>query len=79
LFDAVDTNRDGYLQLVEYEKMMKACNFDAGTAKVAFDTIDTNHDGKLSREELKAYNIKFWFTLDDPEAAGMYGPKFEHK
>jgi hypothetical protein len=38
LFDAVDTNRDGYLQLGEYEKMMKA---DAGTAKIVFDTIDT--------------------------------------
>jgi hypothetical protein len=78
LFDAVDTNRDGYLQLDEYEKMMKACNFDAGTAKVTFDTIDSNHDGKLSREELKAYNVKFWYILDDPEAAGMYGAKFEH-
>jgi hypothetical protein len=38
LFDAVDTNRDSYLQLDEYEKMMKA---DAGTAKIVFDTIDT--------------------------------------
>jgi Ca2+-binding EF-hand superfamily protein len=78
LFDAVDTNRDGYLQLDEYKKMMKASNFGAGTAKIVFDIIDANHDGKLSREELKSYNVKFWFTPDDPEAAGLFGAKFEY-
>jgi Ca2+-binding EF-hand superfamily protein len=77
-FDAVDINRDGYLQLDEYKKFMKASNFDAGTAKNVFDIIDTNHDGKLSREELKSYYVKFWFTPNDPEAAGMFGAKFEH-
>jgi Ca2+-binding EF-hand superfamily protein len=56
---------------------MKASNFDAGTAKFTFDKIDSNHDGKLSREELRAYNVKFWYILDDPEAAGMYGPKYK--
>ncbi len=78
VFDVVDTNRDGNLQLSEYEAMMKASNFDDGTAKIRFDIIDKNHDGKLSRKELLEYNVKFWFTPDDPEAAGLYGPKFEH-
>ena len=77
VFDAVDTNRDGYLQLNEYATMNKASNFDDGTAKILFDIIDKNHDGKLSRKELLEYNIKFWFTPDDPEAAGLYGAKFE--
>jgi hypothetical protein len=77
VFDAVDTSNDGYLQLDEYEKMMKVSNFDAGTAKIVFDIIDANHDGKLSREEVRRYNINFWFTPDHPKAAGLYGPKFE--
>ncbi len=68
VFDVVDTNRDGSLQLSEYAAMMKASNFDDGTAKIRFDIIDKNHDGKLSRKELLEYNIKFWFTPDDPEA-----------
>ena len=76
VFDAVDTNRDGYLQLDEYEKMMKAGNFDTGTAKIVFDMIDTNHDSKLSRQELKDHNIRFWFTPDDPKAAGLYGSNY---
>ncbi|XP_064388783.1 clytin-like [Halichondria panicea] len=77
VFDAIDTNRDGYLQMSEYAAMNKASNFDDGTAKILFDIIDKNHDGKLSRKELMEYNIKFWFTPDDPEAAGLFGAKFE--
>lgn len=79
VFDAVDTNQDGYLQLSEYETMMKVSNFDSDTAKILFDMIDTNNDGKLSRTELKEYNVKFWFTPDDPNATGLYGKKFEEK
>ena len=77
VFDVVDTNHDGYLQLNEYEKMMKASNFDAGTAKSAFDTIDTNHDGKLSRKELKDYTFQFWFIPGDTKSAGFFGLKYE--
>ena len=77
VFDVVDTNNKGYLDLKDYELMMRVSNFDAGTAKMVFDIIDANHDGKLSREELRVYNIKFWFTPDSPEAAGLYGLKFE--
>lgn len=77
MFDVVDTSCDGYLQLDEYENMMKASNFSAGTAKINFDIIDTNHDGKLSRQELKEYNLGFWFFADDAKSAGMFGPKYE--
>lgn len=77
VFDAVDTNRDGYLQLSEYELMMKVSNFDADTAKILFNVIDTNHDGKLSRNELRESNVKFWFTPNDSLVAGLYGKKFE--
>lgn len=77
LFDAVDTNRDGYLQLEEYEKIMVAGNFDAATAKITFDIIDVNSDGKLSRQELKDYHYGFWFLLDDTKSYGLYGHKYE--
>lgn len=73
LYDAADTNHDGFLSLDEYEKVLKASGFDAGTAKIVFDSIDTNHDGKLSRQELKTFNRCFWFTPD----GGMFGEKFE--
>ena len=76
LFDLLDTDGNNFLDLNEYEKMMKACNFDVATAKVQFDIIDTNHDEKLSREELREYNFKFWYIPDDTKAAGLYGPKF---
>ena len=77
VFDVVDTNHNGFLELGEYEKMMKASNFDAGTAKIAFDVIDANHDNKISRQELLDYNAKFWNYPDDKESAGFYGHKYE--
>ena len=77
VFDVTDTNHDGFIQLSEYQKMMRASNFDANTAEYAFKLIDANHDGKLSRQELLDYNSKFWSSPDDPKAAGLYGPKYE--
>lgn len=76
-YDAADTNRDGFLQLDEYERVQTACGFDAGTAKVAFAIIDKNHDGKLSRDELNEHDFNFWFTLNDADSSGMFGAKFE--
>ena len=75
--DAADTNRDGFLQLDEYETVQTAIGFDAGTAKTAFDVIDKNHDGKLSRDELNEHDFNFWFTLNDADSKGMFGPKYE--
>lgn len=72
-----DTDGDGFISLKEYETMLSAANFDAGTAKIAFDTIDTNHDGQLSWEEMEAHNIQFWLNPDDARYTGMYGPKYE--
>ena len=77
LYNVTDTNHDGFLSLEEYQKMLKASNFDASAAKIAFDMIDENHDGKLSREEMKKHVVGFWFNADDKETAGMYGAKFE--
>lgn len=76
-YDAADTNRDGFLSMEEYEKVQMACNFDAGTARMAFAIIDKNHDGKLSRDELNESDFNFWFTVDDAESSGMFGAKFE--
>ena len=77
LFDIVDKNHNGFLELDEYEIVMsKGCNFDAGIAKVTFDVIDANHDGKLSRQELLDYLIKFWFYPDNQESVGLFGPKY---
>ena len=77
IFNVVDTNHNGFLELNEYEKMMTSSNFDAGTAKIAFEIIDVNHDGRLSRQELLDHIAKFWYYPDDQESTGMYGPRYE--
>ena len=77
LFDVIDVNHNGFLELNEFEKLVKASTFEAGTAKRIFDVMDANHDGRLSRQELLDYNAKFWYYPDDQESVGMYGPKYE--
>lgn len=77
LFDVADTNHDGFITLDEYEKVLNASHFDAGTTKIVFDTIDKNHNGKISRKELKDYNFDFWYSPDGAESAGMFGAKYE--
>ena len=77
IFDVVDTNRNGFIELEEYEKLMSASYFGKDVAKIAFDAIDTNHDGKLSREELMDFNQKFWLFPDNEETAGLFGQRYE--
>ena len=76
IFDVFDTNQTGFIELDEYERLLLAANYDAGSAKIVFDIVDANHDGKISRKELRNYNTKFWFFPEGTEATGMYGPKF---
>ena len=76
LFDLFDTNQSGFIELNEYERLLLACNYDAGSANIVFNIVDADHNGKISRKELRDYNTKFWFFPEDTEATGMYGPKF---
>jgi len=50
-FDAVDTNKDGLIQLQEFINYFDAMGIKEKFAKEAFEGLDTNKDGVLSREE----------------------------
>ena len=76
-FDIVDTNHDGHVTFEEYKVLMKASNFDLESAKATFALLDKNKKGKLERKEFISAHFKFWFELDDPDAQGMFGDKFE--
>lgn len=76
-FDAVDVNHDGHVTLNEYILVMKAFNLDAASAEAGFDSLDKNKNGKIERNEFIETEFKFWFTLDDPDAQGILGDKFE--
>jgi len=55
-FDAMDSNRDGFVTLDEWKA--------AGRSEDRFAAIDTGHTGKITREDLQAYVLKMRELLD---------------
>ena len=60
-FDALDTNKDGYLS--REEVAAGKTNF-ARKVLENFDLIDTNQDQKLSREEVRAAGRRRFLMFD---------------
>ena len=77
LFEFVDKDGNGYLTFEEYKLWMEAATFGEEAAKATFNLLDKNKNGKIELNEYLAYNLKYWCTLDDPDAKGMFGTKFE--
>lgn len=52
-YSVYDTDRDGYLDRVEFEKFAESRRKRAGAAGAwEFATIDTDSDGKISEQEM---------------------------
>ena len=64
-YDVVDTNRDKTVTLDEYRTVMGACNFPESAADAMFKLIDKDNDKKISRSEIREYEFKVYFGLDD--------------
>jgi len=64
-FEAVDTKKDGLIQLQEYINFFNFVGIDEEFAKEAFKELDTNHDGVLSREEFVTAGTNF-LLLEEP-------------
>ena len=77
LFDVVDVNHDGNITLNEYKLVMKAFNLDEASSEAGFAAVDKNKNGRIERNEFIETEFKFWFSLDDPDAQGILGEKFE--
>jgi len=75
LFQAVDTNGDGFIQLHEFANYYKIFCLDDSAAQRSFDLIDTDGDGVLSYDEFNSALIEF-FCSDDPNSKhrNFFGP-----
>jgi hypothetical protein len=79
MFDALDTDKSGYLSEAEFTGPFNE-NLAFATAAYAhglmtkdmFKKVDTNGDGKISREEFLAYHRKI-FEMLDKQKKGMVG------
>lgn len=51
IFDVLDTDKDGLIDLEEYTKLLQSCNVTGPKiAQAAFDSLDANHDGKIEKD-----------------------------
>jgi Ca2+-binding EF-hand superfamily protein len=66
VFDTLDINGDGEIDLKEYAIYLKALGRSEEDAKIAFFKIDRDGDGKLSRDEF-ATAMYDYHTSNDPQ------------
>ncbi|AFZ15511.1 EF hand repeat-containing protein (plasmid) [Crinalium epipsammum PCC 9333] len=71
LFDAVDLDGSGEIELKEYTIYLKAVGKSEEDAKVAFSKLDADGDGKLSRDEFALAMIEY-HRGNDPQAPGNW-------
>jgi DNA-binding SARP family transcriptional activator/Ca2+-binding EF-hand superfamily protein len=76
MFDLVDVDRDGRIDLSDYDAWVRAWGFDFDV-KATFAMLDVDGDGFLTREETVRLAKDFYLT-NDPDAPGnfLYGPAF---
>jgi len=73
LFDAVDTNGNGYIEPKEFGDLFKALKIEAD-AEEAFKALDTDHDGKLNADEFVASSVDYFCNGDkDSHSKHLYG------
>ncbi len=71
LFSGFDSDKDGYISLMEYVDMFVAYGIEVRFSAKSFKKLDRNADEVISREELIAA-LKEYFFSDDPAAKGNY-------
>ena len=74
LFDALNTNKDGYITLKEFKVYFCIIGPDLTEAEVtrSFNTIDRDKDGKLSREEFMAAAHEYMFGVEETEISNYF-------
>mmetsp|Transcript_30023 Transcript_30023/g.62765 ORF Transcript_30023/g.62765 Transcript_30023/m.62765 type:complete len:389 (-) Transcript_30023:407-1573(-) len=53
VFDAVDTDKSGAIDLDEYDTHLSSAGYSSDAIRKSFDEIDTDGDGTISRDELR--------------------------
>ena len=75
LFDVMDDNQDGKIELREFKLFYSFFQLDEGLAAEVFAHLDIEQTGYLTRDQLRTYSQEFNLG-DDPKALGnkLFGP-----
>ncbi len=75
LFDVMDDNNDGQIELPEFKLFYSFFQLDESLATEVFAKLDVEQAGYLTREQLREYSREFNLG-DNPDAVGngLFGP-----
>lgn len=75
LFDVMDDNQDGQIELPEFKLFYSFFQLDESLATEVFAQLDVKQMGYLTREQLRTYSREFNLG-NDPDAIGnkLFGP-----
>lgn len=71
IFDIMDDNHDGKLELHEFKAFYSFFQLDEDLAETVFKRLDIENSGYLTREQIRIYSRQFNLG-DDPEAVGNW-------
>jgi len=75
IFEMVDADQNGVIDLVEFTTWMHAYGVGAQDTVEAFDLLDSDDDGVLSREEVSAAAQAFYGSTDPADVGNwLFGP-----
>jgi len=75
IFDTIDQNNDGKIDLDDYKEYFKAWGVDESLAKGAFDSIDLNGDGILMRMSFIQFGSNFFLSDEESDFGNLlFGP-----
>lgn len=75
MFDAMDADGDGRINVDEYRAYLQACGVDASAADTFFAHADLDEDGRITRAEM-AHAVEEYLVSENPQAGGnfLFGP-----
>ena len=75
IFDTIDRNSDGKIDLDDYKEYFKAWNVDESLAEGAFNSIDLNGDGILMRMSFIQFGSNFFLSDEESDFGNLlFGP-----
>jgi juvenile hormone diol kinase len=75
VFDLVDTDGDGFINVTQFGQIMLSFGVEEGIPKWSFEKLDIDHEGKISREDFVKRVEEFHLSNDrDTPGNYLFGP-----